>query len=161
MRRPCLILIAAILVLSLSGGAALADFEAGLRAANLRDYAGALRQWRPLAETGEARAQYHLGMLHEEGRGVARDFAEAARWYRRAAMQGHAQAQNALGILTVKGQGVARDPVEAFKWFTLAAHNGDGFAGRNLEKLTGMLSAAELAEGEARARAVSDGGGDD
>jgi TPR repeat protein len=122
-----------------------------MRAANLRDYAGALRAWRPLAEAGEARAQYHLGMFYEEGRGVGRDTGEAARWYRAAAGQGHAQAQNALAILTVQGQGVARDPVEAYRWFALAAQAGNGFARRNLERLRAMLSPAQIAEGEARA----------
>ena len=144
--------ILAALALSLSGmPAARADFEAGMRAANLRDYAGALRAWRPLAEAGEARAQYHLGMLYEEGRGVGRDYTTAARWYRAAAGQGHSQAQNALAILIVQGQGVARDPVEAYRWFALAARGGDGFAARNLERLRAMLSPAELAEAEARA----------
>ena len=131
--------------------AARADFDSGMRAANMQNYAAALREWRPLAEAGRARAQYHFAMLYEEGRGVARDFAEAARWYRGAAEQGHAQAQNALAILHVQGQGVAHDPVEAYRWFTLAAKGGNGFARRNLEKLAGMLSDEERAEGEARA----------
>ncbi len=135
-----------------------ADFEAGMRAANLRDYAGALRAWRPLAEAGEARAQYHLGMLYEEGRGVGRDYGEAARWYRAAAGQGHAPAQNALAILIVQGQGVARDPVEAYRWFILAAAGGNDFARRNLEKLRAMLSPAEVAEAEARAAKPPDAG---
>ena len=150
--------ILAALALSLSGmPAARADFEAGMRAANLRDYAGALRAWRPLAEAGEARAQYHLGMLYEEGRGVGRDYTTAARWYRAAAGQGHAQAQNALAILIVQGQCTARDPVEAYRWFTLAAAAGNDFARRNLERLRPMLSAAEIAEGEARAAEQLDG----
>lgn len=147
-----LAILAALALLLTAMPAAGADFEAGMRAANLRDYAGALRAWRPLAEAGEARAQYHLGMLYEEGRGVGRDYTTAARWFRAAAGQGHAQAQNALAILIVQGRGVARDPVEAYRWFTLAAAAGNGFAGRNLEKLRAMLSPAEIAEGEARAK---------
>ena len=152
-----LAVLAALLALGLAGAPARADFEAGMRAANQRDYAGALRAWRPLAEAGEARAQYHLGMLYEDGRGVGRDTAEAARWYRAAAVQGHAQAQNALAILIVQGQGTARDPVEAYRWFTLAAAAGNDFARRNLERLRPMLSAAEIAEGEARAAEQLDG----
>jgi TPR repeat protein len=153
-----LAVLAALLALGLAGPpGARADFEAGMRAANLRDYAGALRAWRPLAEAGQARAQYHLGLLYEEGRGVGRDTAEAARWYRAAAVQGHAPAQNALAILIVQGQGTARDPVEAYRWFALAARAGNGFAGRNLARLRAMLSAAEIAEGEARAAAPLDG----
>lgn len=141
------------LLLALGGTAGASDFEAGMQAANRRDFAAAARAWRPLAERGEARAQYHLGLLYEEGRGVARDPATAAAWYRRAAEQGQAQAQNALGILYVQGLGVARAPVEAYAWFARAARGGDGFARRNLERLSGMLSPEEIAEGERRARA--------
>jgi len=97
-------------------------------------------------------------MLYEEGRGVGRDYGAAARWYRAAAGQGHAPAQNALAILTIQGQGVPRDPVEAYRWFTLAAASGNDFARRNLEKLREMLSAAEIAEGEARAARPLDTG---
>ncbi len=55
-----LAVLAVALVLGLAGPPAQADFEAGMRAANLRDYAGALRAWRPLAEAGEARAAMPL-----------------------------------------------------------------------------------------------------
>ena len=155
------ILLLTLLLLLLPTAPALADFEAGMRAANLRDYDGAVRAWRPLAEAGDARAQYHLGDLTEEGRGVARDYARAAELYRRAAVQNHAAAQNALAILTVEGRGVARDPVEAYKWFALAARVGNDFARRNLEKLSGMLSADERTEAELRLQAhLLEAGGD-
>lgn len=129
-----------------------ADFEAGMRAANLRDFVEARRQWRPLADAGEARAQYHLGMLSESGQGTAPDYGVAAGWYARAAAQGHAAAQNALAILYAEGLGVERDPVEAYKWFALAARGGNGFAEANLRRLGGMLSAAARAEAEGRLR---------
>ena len=149
------------LLLLLHASAALADFEAGMRAANTRNYAAAVRAWRPLAEAGDARAQYHLGDLYEDGRGVGRDTGAAADRYRQAAEQGHARAQNALAILTVEGRGVERDPVEAYTWFALAARSGNGFARRNLEKLGPMLSEAERAEAELRLQAyLSDAGGD-
>jgi TPR repeat protein len=149
----------AALVLSLVSGLLLidlpaaADFAAGMQAANRHDYAGALRAWRPLAEAGDARAQHHIGDLYEEGRGIGRDLEEAAIWYRRAAEQGYGRAQNALAILYVEGRGVDRDPVEAYGWFALAAGAGNGFAGRNLERLKGMLTEDEIAEGERRADA--------
>ncbi|MFQ5774884.1 MAG: tetratricopeptide repeat protein [Kiloniellaceae bacterium] len=161
-RRPAATGAAVLFVTALcawGAAAAAADFDAGMRAANMRDYATALREWRPLAEQDDMRAQYYLGMLYEEGRGVPRDPGAAASWYRRAAAQGHAQAQNALGILYVQGSGVGRDPVAAYKWFALAARNGDGFAGRNLAKLAGMLSAEEIARGEQSIRDHVSGNG--
>ena len=44
-----------------------------------------LKEFRPLAEQGDAQAQYRMGVLNREGLGVPQDFAEAVRWYRRAA----------------------------------------------------------------------------
>ena len=145
----------AFLWIAVSSTTQAADFEQGMRAANLRDYAGALREWRPLAERGDARAQYFLGELYEQGRGVERDHRQAARWYERAANQGEARAQNALGILAIRGLGIPRDPVEAYKWFALAAGLGNGFAARNLQKLAGMLSDQQIARGEQAAAAWS------
>lgn len=146
----------AFLWIAITSATQAADFEQGMRAANLRDYAGALREWRPLAEEGDPRAQYYLGELYEEGRGVERDHRQAAMWYERAAHQGEARAQNALGILAIQGLGMPRDPVEAYKWFALAANAGNGFAARNLEKLAGMLSDQQVARGEQAAAAWSE-----
>src|SRR4051794_23298177 len=57
------------------------------------DYDTALRLLRPLAETGDARAQFNLGVMYSEGQGVPQDNAEAGKWYRLSAEQGYAQAQ--------------------------------------------------------------------
>ena len=73
------------------------DFDRGLAAAQSGDFATALKEWRPLAEQGDALAQYNLGAMYEFGDGVVQDYAEAVRWYRLAAEQGHAKAQYNLG----------------------------------------------------------------
>ena len=44
-------------------------------------------------------AQYNLGWMYENGRGVRRDRVEAVRWYRLAAEQGDADAETALDRL--------------------------------------------------------------
>jgi uncharacterized protein len=71
--------------------------EKGGEAHQRGDYAAALREWRPLAEQGLDAAQYNLGFMYANGRGVPEDHAEAVRWYRKAAEQGHAGAQHILG----------------------------------------------------------------
>ena len=43
------------------GVSASADFEKGLTAAQSGDFATALREWKPLAEQGDAAAQSNLG----------------------------------------------------------------------------------------------------
>src|SRR5207247_434953 len=58
----------------LAAGLARADFKAGLDAYQRADYATALQEWRPLAEKGDANAQYNLGLLYNQGLGVQQDF---------------------------------------------------------------------------------------
>ena len=70
-----------------------ADFQAGSEAYKHGDYATALREWRPLAEQGDAIAQFNLGYLYANGQGVPRDFVQARYWYEKAAAQGQADAQ--------------------------------------------------------------------
>ena len=63
-------------------------------------------------------AQFNLGVLYNDGRGVQQDYAAAALWYRKAADQGHAGAQCNLAILYNHGTGFAQDHAEAIMWFT-------------------------------------------
>ena len=80
-----------------------ADFQKGLDAYNKRDYATALREWKPLAEQGNTDAQYNLGVMYGKGRGVPQDDKTALKWYRLAAEQGNAAAQHNLGCMYEKG----------------------------------------------------------
>ncbi|RMD65384.1 MAG: sel1 repeat family protein, partial [Alphaproteobacteria bacterium] len=58
-------------------------YEDGMAAYEDGDYLRAVKIWRPLAEAGDANAQYGLGKLYETGGGdLARDYARAAKWYR-------------------------------------------------------------------------------
>ena len=54
-----------------------ARFEEGVVAYSCGDYATALREWRPLAEQGKANAQCNLGLMYDDGEGVAENDAEA------------------------------------------------------------------------------------
>ena len=76
-----------------------ADFQAGLDAVDRGDYDTALKEWRPLAEQGEADAQHNLGIMYHQGKGVPQDYAEAAKWYRLAADQGLEKAAKGLEVL--------------------------------------------------------------
>jgi len=109
-----------------------ADYEAGLAAARAGDYAAALREWRPLAESGNRDAQFNLGLAYENGLGVAADAEQAERWYRRAADQEDRQAQAYLAEMYAKGLGVARDDVEALRWYRRAAEHGHAAAQYNV-----------------------------
>ncbi|MEK9660427.1 MAG: hypothetical protein VW644_01610, partial [Alphaproteobacteria bacterium] len=75
------------------GNATVAD---GVLAYQGGDYDAAFAIWQPLAVQGNARAQFHLGALYFEGRGVVRDTVLARRWLGRAVEGGWAPAENLL-----------------------------------------------------------------
>jgi len=105
-----------------------ADFQAGMTAHDREDYATALREWQPLAEQGDALAQYQVGMLYHKGRGVPQDDRQARKWYAKAATQGQPKAQFSLGTLYFNGEGGSKDYQQALRWFRLAAHQGEALA---------------------------------
>ncbi len=105
-----------------------ADFQAGFAAWNRGDYATALREWKPLAEQGDADAQFNLGLMYSKGQGVPQDYAEAVKWFRKSAEQGDAAAQYNLGLMYRKGQGAPQDDAEALKWYRHAAEQGHASA---------------------------------
>jgi len=65
-----------------------------------------LHEWKPLAEQGQADAQYNLALIYRDGDGVPQNYETAVMWYILAAKQGHANAQSNLTIMHAKGQGV-------------------------------------------------------
>jgi hypothetical protein len=101
-------------------------------------YAKAAELWRPLAEKGDAAAQFSLGTLYAEGKGVEQNDATAFLWFQRAANQGDATAQYNMGASYAEGAGIGKSYVDAAKWFRRAADQGMAFAQLNL----GLLYAA-------------------
>ena len=59
---PILMMVLTVLLGSVGAGWS-ADFQKGYTAYQTGDYATALREWRPLAEQGNANAQYNLGII--------------------------------------------------------------------------------------------------
>ncbi|WP_166039339.1 tetratricopeptide repeat protein, partial [Sphingosinicella sp. YJ22] len=114
--------LAATAFLALAGAeTAAADVPAGIAAWQAGDYARAVAEWRPLAEAGDADAQFNLGQAYRLGRGVPQDLRLAEQWFERAARQRHEQAGANLGLLLFQN-GRAR---EAMPWIQAAAMRGD------------------------------------
>ena len=114
-----LVLTIALLVGSMSVATA-QDLDKGLEAAQSGDFQTALQEWRPLAEQGDAYAQYNLAELYKTGKGVPQDQDQASIWYRLSAEQGHPFAMYQLGVyLSRKG-----DYSTASMWLTIAAGSG-------------------------------------
>ncbi len=114
-----------------------AGLNQGLAAYDRADYAAAREELFPLAEQGNAHAQYRLGKMANLGQGRPPDKKEAARWFHLAAQQGLAEAQNALGYLCLVGEGVSQNNDLALKWTRKAALLGDAAAQFNLSVMHG------------------------
>ena len=91
-----------------------------------------LRWIRLAVDQGFAEAQFALGNMFLNGRGVAQDLVEAIRWVRLAADQGFIRAQFNLALSYDAGTGVPQDSAEAARWFRRAADQGDPGAQQNL-----------------------------
>jgi uncharacterized protein len=120
--------VAFMLGVVIAGFAAADPFEDGYDALTRGDYATAMRLWRPLAEQGDAVAQYNLGLMHYRGEGVPQDYATAAGWFRKAADQEQAAAQYSLGHMYFEGRGIPQDSAASVMWFRKAAGHGDAKA---------------------------------
>jgi TPR repeat protein len=97
------------------------EVEDAVAAYKTGDYQKALRLWKPMAEQGDAYAQYFLGRMYAKGTGVSEDDAKAVYWYRKAAEQGDAYAQNELAGMYRDGEGVPQNDVHAYAWYGIAA----------------------------------------
>ena len=73
-----------------------------------------LQRWMPLAEKGDAEAQYYVARIYANGMGGApTDYGLAANWYQKAADQSYPSAQQELGYLYERGLGVEKNPMLA------------------------------------------------
>lgn len=125
-----------------------ADFQAGVDAYQKGDYVAAAKEWRPLAEQGDAPAQFNLGLLFLDGHGVPQNPAEAANWFRRAAEQDYTEAQHNLGAMYASGQGVKRDYIQAYKWLDLCAAKGNSGCASQRDQVARKLKPSQIAEAQ-------------
>lgn len=95
-----LLLLGILWIISVS--TCLADINEGERALRSGDYSTALQAFRPLAEEGDATAQYNLGTMYVHGHGTKQDYEQGQLWLRRAAEQGHERARGELAKLKTK-----------------------------------------------------------
>tara|TARA_B110000259_G_C13907495_1_gene359478 strand:- start:1 stop:597 length:597 start_codon:yes stop_codon:yes gene_type:complete len=119
-----LVIILALLI-AVSSPVSAQSIDKGHAFAKADDYAAALKEWKPLAEQGNAEAQYLLGFLFQHGLGVASyNDKEAAKWYGLAAEQGHSKSQFELAEAYHWGTGVIQNYAEAVKWHYQSAKQG-------------------------------------
>ncbi len=117
-------LVAALLAGLLSAPLAAQSVKAGIEAWQQADYAAAVAIWRPLAERGDADAQFNLGQAYRLGRGVPISLSVAKTWFERAANSGHADARTTLGLLLFQNG----EQPQGLKWLKQAAEQGEARA---------------------------------
>lgn len=115
------LLVAASLLIASAAPLSAQSVKAGIDAWQRADYAGAVSIWRPLAEKGDADAEFNLGQAYRLGRGVPTNLAAAKTWFERAATQGHVDAETTLGLLLFQNG----DQAEGLGWLKKAADQGE------------------------------------
>jgi hypothetical protein len=113
------------------------------------DLTGAFSQYKQLAASGDAAAQFQLSLLYDTGRGIKRDAKQALYWLRLSATHGHPQAQSNLGVAFAKGRGVLQDPIRAYAWFAIAAQSGDAVAITNRDVGAAKMNQQQILQAKA------------
>ncbi|PYV93918.1 MAG: sel1 repeat family protein, partial [Acidobacteria bacterium] len=98
-----------------------ADLESAKRAYADKDYAKALKEATPLAEQGNAEAQFLLGKMYWIGEGVLKDPERAIKLFKASGLQGNADAQFYVGSYYLLP---LRDVLEGAKWLRVSAEQG-------------------------------------
>ncbi len=148
MRRLALTLICWLAL----AGPVQAGYDDGWAAWLAGDYETAMREFRPLAEQGNASAQLNLGLMYANGHGVLQDSAEAVKWYSLAAEQGNVTAQSNLGLMYALGLGVLQNFVLAHMWFDLAATKGFDTASEGRDLVAAKMTPADVSTAQHLAR---------
>ena len=163
----------AVLLFMLAQPSEAQNLTFGMILHNKFQYEKALRHFVPLAEKGDPKAQFYLGLMYDNGQGLPQDFAKSFNWwlkaaeqdnkgqsvpqycaksviwYRKAAEQGIAPAQHNLGVAYYNGKCVTQDFLLAYIWLSVAATNGDRFASENRDKLAKRMTRTNLSKAQA------------
>ena len=125
-----------------------ADRYGQFGAQEVSDFVSEVSTWKPLAEKGEAIAQYNLGVIYDLGRGVRENDKEAVKWFRLAAAQGLPKAQYNLGVMYFNGEYVYQENVDALMWFLVADFNGHPIAKESIEIISQYMPPRDISKAQ-------------
>jgi TPR repeat protein len=148
-------LAAAIVFFGLTANVSVANasWDEAMAAFAKKEYAAAAKLFRPLAEKGNALAQYRIAMMHKMGWGLTKDQKEAKKWSRLAAKQGNADAQLLLGSLYYKADGdESPDIVRAYIWYDVSAEQGSAEAKKEIASISKEMNPQQIADAQERAK---------
>ena len=138
------------------GGDAQAQFDLGVNFSNRPDHEQAAHWYLEAANQDHASAQFALGVMLADGRGVPQDETKALIWIGKAAQRGCSEAQLALGLRCRRAsfkespQGALESTLEAYKWFRLASAQGCKGSEAEFERLAIRMTQEQVNEGNRR-----------
>ena len=89
-----------------------------------KDFAAAHAIYLSLANQNDAKACYNLGLMYQDGDGVAKNLDEAVKWYTKSANLGYKEAQYTLGALVFQRQIQTISYPQAVTYYEQAAQQG-------------------------------------
>lgn len=101
---------------------AFAGFEEGKAAYDAGDLDTARQEWLPLAEAGNAEAQFWMGKLYHPSKKEFTDIDQAIYWYSLAAEQNYKKAQINLVFSYMKKKPHKTYVDDVIKWLTIVTH---------------------------------------
>lgn len=90
-----------------------------------REYETAFDIFKPLAQQGNAEAQYRIGWMYIYGLGIYRSYPDAVDWLTKAANQGIPEATHQLAQMYDLGLGVEKNNMIAFMWYAVCKRQLD------------------------------------
>ena len=97
------------------------DVEDAIHAMRDGDFAEAYCMLRPLADAGDAEAQYNVGWMYLNGYGLSINDGIALEWWKKASVQGYTDASFSLAMLYHLGEGQVKKNVDlALDYYLLA-----------------------------------------
>ena len=114
-------------------------FKEANAAYDQENHARALELYHRLAAAGHAKAMERIGLMYEQGNGVAQDYASAKRWFEKQAAAGDSDGYKLIGLLYEWGSpGLERNYASAKEWYEKSGDAGDslgyGFIGELYER---------------------------
>ena len=138
---------------SIGSAAHAGKWEDATKAFAKKEYERALKLFRPLAEKGNALAQYRIAKMHQMGLGVSKDAKEAKKWGKLAAKQGNADAQLLMGSLYYKAEGgESPDALRAYVWYDASAEQGSAEAKKEIALITKDMTPQQLTDAREKAQ---------
>lgn len=130
-------------------------YSEALKLLTRRRFKDAEKILKSLAGHGYTRAQFELGQMYTQGKGVPKIDGTAEKWFRRAAEAHHRPAQYALALMLIDARATVQARGEEFEWLTKAAEGGHPEAAMTLAHRYLHHPPAEMDNDEAKARAIA------